>query len=405
MEPGTDGAPIAFAARMADIGASRSQALIAEVRALRAAGIDVVDFGRQAPPPRVAVEAARAALDAPASAFYSDTRGSPGLRRAIAAKLAAQNGIAADPDDGIVVTVGAKEALLVTLLALVGPGDEVLLEDPGYLGFEPLIRVAGATPVPVALRAQDGFRLPVDRLRAALTPRTRVLLLCTPHNPTGRVLTADELAAVAELVREAGLVAVMDEAYEHFVFDGRRHLSLAALPGMAERTVTVQTMSKVYNMAGWRIGWLAAPPAIARRILQIHTHAATCPATMAQAGAEAAIRAGVGEGDQDFAAIAARYQGQRDAMLAGLCAIPGVTCVRPEGGYFVFPDLSSFGRDSLALSRRLLAEARVAATPGIAFGAAGEGHVRLVIKSDAGEIARGVARIAAALGARAGTAP
>jgi aspartate/methionine/tyrosine aminotransferase len=249
----------------------------------------------------------------------------------------------------------------------------------------------------VALRAEEGFRLPLARLRAAITPRTRVLLLCTPHNPTGRVLGPEELAGVADLVREAGLVAVMDEAYEHFVFDGRRHLSLAALPGMAERTVTVQTVSKVFNMAGWRIGWLAAPPDIARRILHVHTHAATCPATMAQAGAEAAIRAGLGEGDEAFAAIAARYQRQRDAMVEGLRTIAGVACTMPEGGYFAFPDLSAFGRDSLALARHLLVTGHVAATPGIAFGAAGEGHVRLVIKSDVGEIRRGVARIAAAL--------
>jgi aspartate aminotransferase len=399
MDPSRAGVSIPFAARMDGIGDSRSQGLIARVRALRAAGADVIDFGQQGPPPRVAVEAARAALDAPGSAFYSDTRGAPGLRRAIADKLAAENGFAADPDSEIIVTVGAKEALFATLLALVGPGDEVVLEDPGYLGFEPLIRLAGATPVPVALRAAEGFRLPIDRLRAAITPRTRVLLLCTPHNPTGRVLSAEELDAVAALVRDAGIVAVMDEAYEHFVFDGRPHLSLAALPGMRARTVTVQTISKVYNMAGWRIGWLAAPPDIAQRVVRIHTHAATCPATMAQAGAEAAIRAGLGEGDLPFAEIAANYARQRDAMVAGLRAIPGVSCALPEGGYFVFPDFSSFGLDSLAMSDHLLSAARVAATPGIAFGAAGEGHARLVIKAGVDEIRRGVARIATALAA------
>jgi len=401
------GAPIAFAERLAHVGGSQSQTLIARVRALRAAGTDVIDFGQQRPPPRVAIAAARAALDAPGSAFYSDTRGTPGLRRAIADKLAAENGFAAHPDREIVVTVGAKEALFATLLALVGPGDEVVLEDPGYLGFEPLIRLAGATPVRVELRAAEGFRLPIERLRAAIGPRTRVLLLCTPHNPTGRVLTADELQAVATLVRDTGLVAVMDEAYEHFVFDGRRHLSLAALPGMHARTVTIQTISKVYNMAGWRIGWLAAPPDIAERVLRIHTHAATCPATMAQAGAEAAIRAALGEGDLPFAQIAANYACQRDAMVDGLRAIPGVACERPEGGYFVFPDLSAFGAGSLALSDHLLVTGHVAGTPGIAFGAAGEGHVRFVIKSDVDVIRRGVARIAVALSTPRGgaTAP
>ena len=394
--------PVRYAARLDELRDSPSQSLIRAVRELRVEGVDVVDFGQQAPPPRVAREAAAAALAQQSSAFYTDPRGATGLRRAIAEKLATQNNLVVDPESEVIVTVGAKEALLTALLALVGPGDEVILEDPGYLGFVPLIRLAGATPIPVRLPAENGFRLPIDALRRAVTPRTRALLLCTPHNPTGRVLNRAELEAVAAFAQEADLVTIVDEAYEHFVFDGRAHVSLATLPGMRERTITVQTISKVYNMAGWRVGWLAAPADIARRLLDVHTHAVTCPTTIAQAGAEAAIRARVGEGDLPFDRIVADYTAKRDAMVAGLRAIDGVRCHVSEGGYFVFPDFSAFGLGSTQMSEHLLATARVAATPGDAFGEAGEGHLRFVIKSGVPEIQRGTARIAQALHALRG---
>lgn len=388
---------VRFADRLRGVGHSGSQALIGRVRALRAQGIDVIDFGQQEAPPQVARAAACEAVNWPASAFYTDPRGTPELRRTIAAKLALDNGIVADPDAELVVTVGAKQALFVTLLALVERGDEVLLEDPGYLGFEPLVRLAGATPVPLVLSAEDGFRMPVESLRQRITPRTRVMLLCNPHNPTGRVLGRDELDGIAAVAKEFDLVVIMDEAYEHFVFDGRRHVSLASLPDMKARTITVQTMSKVYNMAGWRIGWLVAPAAIAQKILAIHTHAVTCPASMSQAGAEAAIRARVGEGDHPFASIIEKYTRQRDAMVEGLRSIPGISCNMSEGGYFVFPDLKAFGLTSAEISAYLLDAAHVAATPGAVFGAAGEGHLRFVIKSDVPVIRKGIVRIADAL--------
>lgn len=386
-----------FADRLSGVAHSESHALIGKVRALRQQGIDVIDFGQQEPTPLVARMAAAEAMNLPSAAFYTDPRGAVELRRTIAAKLAVDNGIVADPESEIVVTIGAKQALFVTLLALVDRGDEVLLEDPGYLGFEPLVRLAGATPVPIPLRQEDGFRFPIESLRTRITSRTRVLLLCTPHNPTGRVLWREELEAIAAVAREFKLVVIMDEAYEHFVFDGRPHVSMASLPGIKDRTVTVQTMSKVYNMAGWRIGWLVAPPAIAQKVLAIHTHAVTCPASMAQAGAEAAIRARVGEGDRPFASIVERYTRQRDAMVEALRGIPGISCVKSEGGYFVFPDLKAFSLTSAEMSAYLLDTAHVAATPGSVFGAVGEGHLRIVIKSDVAVIRRGIDRIADAL--------
>lgn len=388
-----------FADRVARVGYSESLAVIAKVSEMRRQGIDVIDFGRQGDAPEIARDAAIAMMRTAASSVYTDPRGLPALRDTIARKLAAENGIAADSDTQIVVTVGAKEAILATLLTLVDRGDEVLLEDPGYVSFAPMVRLAGASPVPVPLGDETGFRLAVEDLRRRVTPRTRLLLLCNPHNPTGRCLSADDLAAVAEFARAHDLRVLMDEAYEHYVYDGRRHLSLAALPGMMERTVTVQTVSKVYNMGGWRVGWVTAAAPVVAKILAVHTHSVTCPASFAQAGAEAVIRAGIGEGGLPIAAIVANYQRQRDAMVAGLRRIPGVTCVAPEGAYFAFPNIRRFGLSSVEFSRRLLETAHVATTPGSAFGAAGEGHVRVVIKSDVAEIERGIARMAEGLAA------
>jgi aspartate aminotransferase len=364
---------------------------------MRAAGIEVEDFSRQGPPPSAAIRAATDAMGRATSAFYTDPRGDPQLRRTIAQKLALENAIDADPEHGIVVTVGAKEAILAVLLALVGEGDEVILEDPGYLGFEPLVRLVGARPVPVRLLPETGFRPDFPALARAVGPRTRVLLLSNPHNPTGRVLRRVELEAIARFASDAKLVVVMDEAYEHFVFDGQPFVSLASLRGAAARTVTIQTISKVYNMAGWRIGWLVASGDLARRALQVHTHAVTCPATMAQAGAEAAIRSCLGEGDLPFVEIAAIYAERRNALVEGLRTIPNVRCTPPEGGYFAFPEFPSYGMNSAELSEYLLESARVAATPGSAFGESGEGYLRFVFKTDGEAIRRGIARIAEAL--------
>lgn len=387
-----------FAHRAERVCLSPSLSAIADVRRLRASGLDVIDFGRQKNVPTVACEAASRIMNTPIAAVYSDPRGTEALRRAIAAKLAADNEIVADPNTEIVVTVGSKQGILMAVLALVGEGDEVLLEDPGWVSLQPIVHIAGATPVAVPMiAANDGFRTNLGALRARITSRTRLLILCNPHNPTGRCLSRDDLDGIARLAREHDLIVLVDEAYEHFTYDGTDHISLAALPGMADRTVTAQTVSKIYNMGGWRVGWLAAPKDIADRILALHSHSVTCAATFAQAGVEAALNAGVGEGDQPLKDIVTRYERQRDTMVRRLSHIAGLRCHSPQDGYFVFPDIRRFGMTSAQMAHYLLEEARVASVPGTAFGAAGEGYLRLVFKSDVEEIIRGVDRIAGAL--------
>lgn len=385
------------ASRMQGVGFSTSQAVIRRVRELRRQGVDIIDFGAKGATPTSAREAAARMLGTPEASYYTDVRGLPALRAAIARKLARENGFAADPESEILVTLGGKEGVFAALLALVDRGDEVLIEDPGWLAFEPMVRIAGATPVPVPLEEARGFRFDIDRLATAITPRTRLLILCNPHNPGGRVLARAELEAIAALAERHDLLVIADEAYEHFVYDGRRHVSLAAIGTMRERTITVQTVSKVFNMFGWRVGWAVADRRVLEPILAVHSHSVTCPTSFAQAGAAAVLDGTLCEDDRPIAEVVARYQRQRDALIAGLRAIPGVRCEKPEGAYFAFPNFARFGMSSSELAVHLLETAHVAATPGAAFGAAGEGHLRLVFNSPVAEIERGVARIAAAL--------
>lgn len=382
---------------MEEITFSKSQATIRRVRELRRQGVDVIDFGTRADTPKDVKAAAIRQLETNVASFYTDARGLTELRLAIARKLAAENGIDADPETEIIASIGGKQGIQAALLALVDGDDEVLIEDPGWLSFEPMVRLAGATPVPLAMIEENGFKFTIDDLRAKITPRTRLLILCNPHNPTGRVLDRAALEAIAEVAREHEFSVLMDEAYERFVYDGNAHVSLAALEGMWSRTITVQTTSKIYNMFGWRIGWIAARAEIIEKILTINSHSITCPTSFAQAGAAAALGADIGQGDLPIQEIVANYERQRNVLVAGLRAIPGVSCEMPGGAYFVFPNIRSFGKSSRDISRHLLEDAGVATLPGSDFGNQGEGHVRLVFNAPVPEIERGLEKISAVL--------
>ena len=386
-----------FARRIRHSDLSPSVALAARVRELRARGVDIIDFGTRPDVPRHVTRAAACSLDGGASAGYTDVRGTAELRQAIVEKLARENALDVDADREVVVTAGAKQAIFAAVMALADRGDEVLVEDPGWVSFAPIVNLAGATPVPVPLREGNRFILDVADLRERITPAARVLLLCNPHNPTGAVHDERSLKAIAEVVMEHDLVVVADESYERLVYDAHPHVSIALLPGMRERTVTVQTTSKVYNMAGWRIGWLAAPPELVRQVLVIQSNTVTCPTSFAQAGAAAALREPVGMGDRPIGDLVRDFAARRDALVTGLRALPGVTCVNAGGGLFVFPRFSGYDVDSVSLSRHLLDDGGVATVPGSAFGDKGEGHLRALFASPVEEIETGLERIAQSL--------
>ena len=289
---------------------------------------------------------------------YAPGPGVPELRAAIAAHQGRFYGLAVDPDDEVAVTTGATEAIAAALLGLVDPGDEVVVLEPYYDSYVAMIQMAGAVRRPVTLRAPD-FRLPVDELRAAVTPRTTAILLNSPHNPTGTVLDRAELEAVAALAIEHDLVVISDEVYEHLTFDGVPHVPIATLPGMAERTLTISSGGKSFSVTGWKIGWATGPAPLVRSMVgakQFLTFTSGSPLQPAVAHA-------LGAGDDYFAAFTQRLQSQRDLLCAGLADI-GFDVFVPQGTYFATTDIRPLGfDDGIEFCRSLPERAGVVAVP------------------------------------------
>lgn len=305
---------------------------------------------------------------------YSPTAGLPALREAIAVKLRQVNGIEADPAETI-VTVGAIEGLAAALMAVVDPGDEVILPSPTYSTHIRRVQLASGRPILVPCNEPAGFRLDIDAIADAITPRTRAILYCSPSNPTGTVFDEAQLQGLAKLATEHDLVVITDEAYEHFVFDENDHLSIATLPGMKERTISCFTFTKTYAMTGWRIGYLHASREWVPQIIKAHIPFAISAPTVSQYAALTAL-----EGPQDCVEeYRAHYLEARDLMCERLDKLPTVfDYQRPGGSYLMFPRiLRDEGQDSGDFCKRLLREAKVSTTPGVAFGPTGEGHLRM----------------------------
>ncbi len=364
-----------LAARVRDLAPSPTIGVSDRVRTLKAEGVDVIDLGGGDPDfitPQHIRDAAAAAMHA-GDTHYVASNGTPVFRQAIADKLRTDNGIEVDPKDGIIVTPGAKAALFEAILALVEPGVDVLILDPAWVSYVPMIEMAGGRAVRVPLDPDDNFRITRNQLAAEVTPATRGILVNSPNNPTGRVLDREELDAIAAVAREHDLLVYADEMYEKIVFDGHEHISLATLPGMAERTLTFNGLSKAYAMTGWRLGYVAGPATFVKQIAKVHSHSVTCATSFAQAGGVAALT-----GPQEFIGeMVGAWDRRRRGISAGLSAVQGITCPLPEGAFYAFADIRETGMSSIAVADLLLQEAHVAVTPGIAFGDAGEGHIRL----------------------------
>ncbi len=379
-----------FARRMGAVESSPTVAVSDRARQLKAAGHDVIDLGGgdpDFPTPQHIVAAAADAMEA-GDTHYVASPGIIELRRALVDKLRVDNGLEYSPNE-IIVTPGGKAAIFAAIMALVDEGDEVLILDPGWVSYAPQAQLAGATPVRVPLSPADNFRVTEERLRPHVTARSRVLIACTPNNPTGRVMAREELEAIARVAREHDLLVLSDEIYEKLVYDGAEHISLASLPGMRERTLTLNGFSKAYAMTGWRLGYVAAPAPIIEEILKVHSHSMTCAASFGQRGAVAALT-----GPQDFIGeMVAAYDRRRHLVADGLNAIPGVRCPLPEGAFYAFPDITGTGLLSSACAELLIERAQVAVTPGIAFGKAGEGHIRLSFATSDELLQRAVERM------------
>lgn len=317
-------------------------------------------------------EAAKRALDA-GDVHYTSNYGTPELRAAIAEKLKRENGLTYDPDAEIIVTVGAAEAVFDAFLAFLNPGDEVLYPEPSWLNYAAAARLAGAIPVPIPLRESNGYQIDPDEVRRRITSQTRLLIIASPHNPTGAVQSPDTLRDLADLVVQCNLLVISDEIYERIIYDDRVHVSLARLPGMGERTITINGFSKAFSMTGWRLGYAAAPQPFIQAMNRVHQYNVACACAFAQAGAVAAIK-----GPQDcVTAMVAEFRRRRDLVVPAINAMRGLSCVNPGGAFYVWVNITRIGVTSEDFSMNLLERAYVSLVPGTVFGESGQGYVRL----------------------------
>ena len=378
------------AARMGTIGTESAFEVSARARALEAQGRSIVMLQIGEPDfdtPANVREAAKRALDDGAT-HYAPFAGIPALREAIAADVTARKGYPAEARQ-VFVTVGGKGVMLYAILGLVDPGDEVLVPDPGYPIYESLTRFVGATPVPIPIRMANDFRLDVDELASLITPRTRVLFVNSPANPTGGVLTRSDLERIAELAVEHDLWVVADEIYGRILYDGAEHVSLASLPGMAERTIVLDGFSKTYAMTGWRLGYAIVPPSLIDTYGQLVINTISCAPTFVQVGAVEAL---TGPQD-DVHAMVVAFDERRRHIVNGLNEIPGIRCATPTGAFYVFPEVSGTGVSGTEFADRLLQEAGVCTLAGTAFGGVGADHIRISYAASLEQIDEGLARI------------
>ncbi|HET7558687.1 MAG TPA: pyridoxal phosphate-dependent aminotransferase [Limnochordia bacterium] len=392
-----------LAARMSDLGTENAFEVLAEVERLRAAGRDVISFAIGEPdfatPDHISA-AAVAAIER-GETHYAPSAGIAPLRAAIAAYMQKSRGLAVGPEH-VVVTPGAKPILYHGLTALLEPGDEVLVPDPGFPIYASVVRFLGGVPVPLPLRETHDFAFDPAELKARTTPRTRGIILNSPQNPTGGVLSRADLEAVAALALANDWWVISDEIYDQLVYDGD-FVSIAALPGMAARTVIVGGFSKSYAMTGWRLGYGVMPETLARAIARIVTNCESCTATFIQHAGVAALTGPQAPAQQMVAELKAR----RDLMVAGLNQLRGVRCLTPRGAFYAFPNVTEACKrlgvaDSKAFQQRLLAEIDVAVLPRSAFGPAlpdePDQYVRLSYATGRDQIAAGLERLAGLLG-------
>lgn len=347
---------------------------------MQAAGADVIHLGVGRPnddTPLPIKKAAKAALDA-GRVHYGDLQGMHALRAALADRYRAEQGLPATPEC-VLVTAGVTQAAYAAFMASLDPGDEVIVLEPYYPQHNSKIALAGGKVVTVPLRLENGlFRLDAAAIKAAVTSSTRMIVLINPANPTGTVFTRGELEQLAAIAIENDLLVLSDEVYEYIVFDGRSHLSLASLPGMWERTITVSAFTKAYCMDGWRVGYAVAPAGLIRQLKLITMNDTTHPCVFAQEGA----LAGVVSCADHLKSLLEGDRRRRDLVVSRLNAMPGISCPVPEGTIYAFPDIRALGMPSASLATLILEEAHVAVEAGTFYGAAGEGHVRICVASE-----------------------
>ena len=375
--------------RMPESGTVRISNLVSK---LRGEGADIISFSVGEPDFPTPDNICQAAIGALRDHFthYTPSAGIPELRKAVAEKSRKENGIPCEAQH--VVITPTKFALFMALLSMVDEGDEVVIPDPSWGTFEALVRFAGGVPKHVTLKAEEDYRMLPERVAEAITPKTRMVLTNSPSNPLGSVLEKSDVEGISDLARDHDLIVLSDETYEKIIFEGK-HYSFASLPGMFERTITINGFSKTYAMTGWRLGWVVAPPSIITEINKLQTQSITNATSFVQVAGLEALRGPQGS----VQAMIEEFRARRDLMCELMREIPKLHCPKPKGAFYMFPryDVAMPSED---LTMYLLNEAHVAVTPGSTFGPAGEGHIRISYATSRKDLKEGMSRIQGALG-------
>ena len=382
-----------FADRIGHLQAEGAYAVLARAQALEAQGREIIHLEIGQPDFETYPHIAMAGIGAIAAGQtkYNPPAGISALREALAQDCSGRRGVQIAPEQ-VVIAPGTKPLLLLPMLALLQAGDEVLYPDPGFPSYKAAIGLAGAKPVPVPLLEEKGFDLDLAAFDAALSPRTRMILLNSPSNPTGGINPARTLAHVAAAARRHGLWVLSDEIYTRLVYDGEAP-SIVSLPGMSERTIIADGFSKTYAMTGWRLGFGIMPQPLAEKISLLLTHSVGCTATFTQLAGLEAIQGA----QEPVEAVVGEFRRRRDLIVSGLNAIPGIHCPIPSGAFYAFPNIMALGRSSEQLAELLLQEAGVAVLPGTAFGRNGAGYLRLSYANSMENIEKALNRMAQVL--------
>ena len=320
--------------------------------------------------------------------FYTSNYGTPELRAAIAEKLTKENNVEYAPEE-ILVTIGVGEGTYASIAAFVNPGEEVLVPNPVWLNYIHVPEFFGAVPVTYSLKEDNNYQIDMDELEAKTTEKTKMLVINTPGNPTGTVQSLETLQKLADFAKKHDLIVVSDEIYEKLVYGGTKHVSIASLPGMKERTITLNGFSKCYSMTGWRLGYAAAPVEFIKGLVRVHQYINTCASSFVQDAGVVALK----EAEPDVQVMVKEYERRRNYAVKALNEMEGISCKMPEGAFYIFVNIKSLGKASAEVADYLLDEAKVATVPGSAFGTEGEGYIRLSYACSYERIVEAMARM------------
>jgi len=378
------------AARMEALPFSGIRVMMEKANKMQKAGEDVIhmEIGRpDFDTPQVIKDAAYASLQK-GRVFYTSNYGTPELRQAVAAKLNRENHIDYKPEE-ILVTIGVTEGTYIAMGAFLNPGDEVLVPNPVWLNYIHVPHFFGAVPVSYSLKEENDYQLDLQEVEGLITPKTKMMVINSPANPTGGVQSQKTLEALAKIAKQHDLIVISDEIYEKLIYGETKHVSIASLPGMKERTITLNGFSKCYSMTGWRLGYVAAPVELIKAMVRAHMYMNTCASSFVQDAGVTALE----KGEPEVQKMVQEYQRRRDYAVKAINAIDGLSCKKPEGAFYIFMNIKSLGKTSAEIANYFLEEAKVATVAGSAFGPLGEGYIRISYACSYERIVEGLERI------------